>query len=76
MDYYTNLQKHLIARAVPWNVIRDRLDVDRTLPNKWSKGVLFPSRIASKKLIALFSEYGIELDYNDIYHVHGIDQAI
>lgn len=76
MNGFTNLQRLLMEREVPLSEIRDRLNVDRTTPGKWARGVLFPNRIASQKLIALFAEHGISLDYNDIYKIHGMDEAI
>ena len=75
MNTCTNLQKYLQQRIVPWKVIRERLDIDRSLPGKWARGSLYPNRFAGQKLISLFAEYGVSLDYNDLYQHQDMDKA-
>lgn len=47
--------------------IKDRLSIDRTTVYAWSKGRSYPNKENADKLIELFREHGITLDYNQIY---------
>ncbi|WP_257292955.1 hypothetical protein [Endozoicomonas sp. ONNA1] len=67
MKNCTAFQKHLADRSVPWSEIVKSLNVHRSAPAKWAKGVLYPNRLNAEDLIALFASHGIELDFNDIY---------
>ncbi len=68
MKTITVLQDHLLKRTIPTRVICNRLATDRTAIYAWAHGRGFPNRLNARALIMLFAEYGIELDYNDIYH--------
>lgn len=65
----TVLQYHLKNKTIRPNVIREALQLDRTTIRKWSIGELFPQRPNAVRLIEVFGEHGIELDYNDIYRI-------
>ena len=71
----TVFQSHLLKRSIPWPVISQRLEMDRTAPGKWAHGVIYPNKPNADKLIRLFADYGIELDYNDLYQQVHMDQA-
>lgn len=71
----TVFQSHLLKRAIPWPVIARRLGVDRTAPSKWANGVIYPNKPNADELIKLFADFGIELDYNDLYQQVLMDQA-
>ena len=65
----TVLQYHLQAKTLPQEVILERLQLDRTTLNKWKLGVLYPHRLNAQELISLFADFGIRLDFNDIYRM-------
>ena len=67
MKVITVLQDHLLKKTVPTREICNRLNTDRTAIYAWAHGRGFPNRLNASALIDLFSERGIELDYNDIY---------
>lgn len=71
----TVFQGYLLKRTIPWPVISQRLGVDRTAPSKWARGVIYPNKPNADELIRLFGEYGIELDYNDLYQIIQMDEA-
>ena len=71
----TVFQSYLLKRTIPWPVISQRLGVDRTAPSKWARGVIFPNKPNADELIKLFSDYGVELDYNDLYQAIQMDEA-
>lgn len=65
----TVLQYHLRNKTIRPNVIQNALQLDRTTIRKWSVGALFPQRPNAVRLIEVFGEHGIKLDYNDIYRI-------
>ncbi len=67
IDSGTVLQYHLRNKTIHHKVIVQALKLDRTTVRKWSIGELYPHRPNATKLIEVFGDYGIELDYNDIY---------
>ena len=72
----TVFQNYLLKRVVPWKEIVLYLEIDRSLPGKWSRGELYPARTIAPRIISLFNEYGHKLDYNDLYQQHCFDDAI
>lgn len=72
----TVLQHHLKAKTIPQEIITERLRLDRTTIQKWKLGVLYPHRLNAEQLIGLFAEFGIELDFNDIYRTQLLDAAV
>lgn len=69
MKSCTVFQDHLVKRTIPWSVIQQRLQVHRTAPSQWARGVIYPNKPNADALIRLFADYGVELDYNDIYRL-------
>ena len=67
MKKYTVFQEHLQKRTIPWPVISQRLSISRTTTSKWAAGIIYPHKPHADLLIALFSNYGVKLDYNDLY---------
>ena len=65
----TVLQYHLRHKTIRPRVIQDALRLSRSTVQKWAAGELFPQRPNAVQLIEVFEEYGIELDYNDIYRI-------
>ncbi len=65
----TTLQQHLRDRTIPHKIIRDSMHLDRTLIRKWAIGENYPQRQNAVRLIEVFGEHGIEIDYNDIYQI-------
>lgn len=63
----TVLQYHLKNKTIRPKVIQQALELDRSTIHKWSVGELFPQRPNAVRLIEVFYEHGIALDYNDIY---------
>ncbi|WP_257287828.1 DNA-packaging protein [Endozoicomonas sp. SESOKO2] len=49
------------------SVLRDRLDVDRSTLYRWSKGESYPPYTVAAEIINILAEYGVAMDYNDIY---------
>ena len=65
----TVLQYHLRNKTIRPKVIQQALRLDRSTVHKWYIGELFPHRPNAVRLIEVFGEHGIELDYNDIYRI-------
>ncbi len=65
----------MLKRTIPWPVITKRLGVDRTAPAKWARGVIYPNKPNADELIKLFDDYGVALDYNDLYQAVQMDEA-
>lgn len=76
MKNCTAFQRHLNNRTVPWSEIIETLDVHRSAPSKWAKGVLYPNRLNAEDLIALFASHGIDLDFNDIYQARQMPDEV
>lgn len=72
----TVLQHHLKVKTIPQKVIIFRLGLDRTTLGKWKLGVLFPNRLNAEQLIDLFADYGVSLDFNDIYRMQALEEAV
>ena len=65
--FITPFQGFLRSNAVKSVVICERLNLDRTTVYSWRKGAQYPNKDNADRLIELFREHGIELDYNKIY---------
>ena len=65
----TVLQQHLQNKTVPLSVIRDTLRLEKSTVHKWAVGRLYPQRSNAIRLIEVFGEHGIEMDFNDIYKI-------
>lgn len=72
----TVLQHHLKVKTIPQEVIITRLGLDRSTLGKWKLGVLFPHRLNAEQLIDLFADYGVNLDFNDIYRMQKMEAAV
>lgn len=72
----TVLQYHLNQQSISVKEIRQVLKVDYSTLRKWSLGVLYPHRLNAEQLILLFGRHGIDIDYNDIYRVRNLEDAI
>ncbi len=63
----TKFQFYLKQKSIPYSVITVRIGCDRSSINRWKKGEQFPSKGTADRVISLFAEYDIPLDYNSIY---------
>ena len=68
MDKFrTPFQQALIEVPQLYRTMRERLALDRTTAFNWRRGVTFPNKQNADRIIALFAEFGIGIDYNGIY---------
>lgn len=72
----TVLQHHLKVKTIAQELIIERLQLDRSTLNKWKLGLLYPNRLNAEQLIRLFAEFGVVLDFNDVYRSQMLEAAV
>ena len=72
----TVLQHHLKVKTINQELIIERLQLDRSTLNKWKLGLLYPNRLNAEQLIRLFAEFGVVLDFNDVYRSQMLETAV
>ncbi|MCW7555545.1 hypothetical protein NX722_23560 [Endozoicomonas gorgoniicola] len=65
--FITKFQFYLRQKSIPYSDITRHLGCDRSSINRWKKGEQFPNKLTADRIIDLYGQYSIPMDYNSIY---------